>query len=284
MSGVLQRLLPVLGSILLLGLALSKPAYCQSRLSLEAHVAPLMPVGRVVDTQVVLSEQIDGRTTSGLSSLVDRYGQAGVRAGLRVVSGSIEAGYSLSLWPLGRTTEVCRGDEPVATLADGSIDDAAVDYACVRRRDASRVELLEAVQTLQVHQLDGGMRLYASGDRVFRVRAQRELENQERAPDRVRFFAVFYGGPRLATAAETSPERRFRFGFGAGLGAGLEARIAARITLAGDLRYQADVLTTSGSPSRNADRAVAAGRGVVGTVLDSLHSFALSFAVRVDLR
>jgi hypothetical protein len=270
--------------VLLACLCFAAPLAAQSRLSLEGHVAPVMPIGRVVDTQVVLSEQIDGSTTSGLSSLVDRYGQVGVRAGLRVVSGSIEAGYSLTLLPLGRTMQVCRGDQPVATLTDGAIDDAAVEYTCVRRRDAPQVDLLDAVSAIQVHQLDGGMRFYASGDRLFRrSRLDDDGETAPR-PDRVRFFAVLFGGPRLATAAETNPSRKFRFGFGLGAGAGIEGRLASRIALVGDLRYQADLLTTSGTPSRNADRAVAAGRGVVGTVVDSFHSFAISLAVRVDLR
>lgn len=78
--------------VLLLLVLVPTSAWAQSRLSLEAHAAPVLPLGRLVDTLAVRSEQIEGRGTPGLSSLVDRRGAVGVRIGLRVVSGTLEAG------------------------------------------------------------------------------------------------------------------------------------------------------------------------------------------------
>lgn len=159
-----------------------------------------------------------------------------------------------------------------------------MSYECVDRSNAPVVTLLDERSGLQVHALDGGLRLIATGERTRRGRIERARGDAVAALDRVRVYAAFAGGPRLATASGAASERRLRAGIGLSAGGGVEARIAPRITLLTEARYGVDLLMTSGSPSRNADRAVAAGRGVLGVLTDTFHTVYFALGARLDLR
>jgi hypothetical protein len=265
---------------------ISAPAFAQSRLSIEVRAAAALPVGAALRTDAVLSDEIAGEPSPGLPRIVDRFSAPGVSAGARVVVGLVEAGYSLTRLPWGRSLRICTSDSLALRLPNGRIDDADAQWTCVRRSRAPQVDLLDAPAALLVHALDGGVRLYAAPRRLGARGADgpSPAAGVERGNGALRAFAVVGGGIRLANAPVSSAARRIRPGLGLVAGAGVELRVGSGIWLVADARWHLDVLMTGGRTTDESRRAVAAGRGPASVVLDSLHRATVGVSARVDLR
>lgn len=258
-------------------------AAAQSRLSVEASIGGDIPLSPMARTSLVLSEEIVGSGTAGIPSLVDRYGLAGLRATLRVVSESFEAGYTFTLNGWARSVRRCEGDRPAPVLADGTVDDAEVVYQCGLRE---RLELVERATPVQTHALTGGLRFWADPGAS---RRRRQLDQglpvlDARRSGVFRLYGVIAGGPRVATFPIEAASRRLRPGFGLEGGGGLETRFSPSVLVGADVRYVFGAVWTARVPAESAIRAVAADRGVVSTVIDLSHSVVVAVTVRLELR
>jgi len=241
----------------LVSVGIAGPAFAQSRFSLSADAGLGVPIG--LSPRYVAALRPAG-ADAGQPVLAHKAARPGLHLALGAVMSDLEVRASIDRSPWRASRIVCVGDGTATRLPDGRLDDGAVDYDC----DVPRtVESLagDGSSGLTLVSIDGALR--------FQLRDAAGNEDVRR----VALRPFLLGGAGLAVGTYTDPLRGGvrRAGPRLVAGAGVELPLQRRLSMSFSVRYTPTFLVAGGATSDRAARSVEAGRGVFGTLFDTLH-------------
>ena len=241
-------------------------------LAIEAAGGLAVPLSPTYNAAPELHRSLE-QDGAGPSLLANRTNQAGLNTRLAVLLGSLELSYSLFNLGWRHDTIVCDTmrdgtgayADTAYRLPDGNIDDRGVRYVCPEQR--ARVDTSNlGRRPLTVHNIAFGLRGVV--------------------PLSLRFSLYGAAGAGFALTNHHPDERvrRVRPGVSTHAGGGVDFEVSPQVHIAVDARYQLLLLARAGDYSLNAGRAVARDRTVLAAVLDPLHLFSATLALRLTLR
>lgn len=277
------QVVAVLGFLAALMLLLPRPALSQSGLAIEVPIGGALPIGAAVADAVLLDTELSGDGRVGIPRIERLYPNPGFHAGVRVLLGSYEFGYTLRQASWSHARSRCVGDTGLERLPDGTLEESNVAWDCEAPTRRSALSAASA-DALVEHELTLGWRLRLGGQRSLATEADGVSTDGPTQGLPTTFFLVAAAGPSLSSWRVGGEGGSFTGGFVVHAGGGLELPLSRQWAFVIDTRYRMAVRGSPATAAAASSRAVALERGPLSAIFDWGHTMTMSLAIRVALR
>lgn len=257
-------------------------AHAQTTFAVEVSLGGALPIGAAVQDAALLDAEIIEGQRTGVPGLWRLYPGAGLQAGVRVVTGSSEFGYSLHTGPWSHARRFCEGDRTVQRLPDGELEDGGVRWDCggpeLRRGLAST-----SSASLLQHDLTVAQRFRLE---LNRGRDDEGLGIQQggRIERYTALYAVVGGGLTLASWRVAGAGDRINAGVHVVAGVGMELPFSRSWGLVVDTRYRFVIRGSPATFSASSGHAVARDATVFAALADWSQQLGLTLSIRYTFR